>query len=263
MRRPALALLPLAALATSLSAVLASCGGGGGDPSPGGNSGPDVTALNNVRTEAVLGAQPIDSTNIFFGERVQFTLLGFTDAGAETSVAPSGWTTTLPANVGTITRGGLFTAGSALGTGTVSVTVRGKTFTGTVTVKGGATFAVLTGRVRLVGGAPVARVGLRALNAAGTEVGSGFSAKDGTVRIAVPTTSRRLNLNFDTIDPKADIFVRQFALGDLDYSTVIPGCTAPLPALAGGGAALPSSLVVYALGAGAPPPPPDGCSATP
>lgn len=247
-----------------LAASLVSCGGGGGDPSPGGGGNPGAGDLNDVQAQATLGAttQSVDATNIFFGEKAQFRLVGFTDAGVETTVSPSGWTTTLPANVGTITSAGLFTAGNTAGSGTVSVTTGGKTFSSPIAVKGGA-IAVLTGRVRLVSGATVGRIGIRALNAAGVEVARGFSAKDGTIRVGVPTNATRLNLNFDTVDARAVRYVRQYALNSIDYSTVIAGCTAPLPALtAGRSAPLPTDVVVYALGSGAPVPPPDGCTST-
>lgn len=255
MRRSALALLPLL--------LLAGCGGGGGDPDPGGGGNPDVSDLAEVRTSAIFAGTAVfvDATNLLFGERAQFRLTGIAEGGARQDVSVTGWRTTVPANVGTITSDGVFAAGGTPGTGAVSVTVEGTTYSGTVTVKGGA-IALLTGRVRVVGGNPVSGVGIQALNAAGTVVATGFSTRDGSLRIGLPATATRLNVNFDALDPSASFYVRQYALSGIDYSSVIASCTAPLPRLANNTVtALPSDLVVYALGAGAPPPPPDGCVA--
>lgn len=256
MRRSALLLLPLL--------LIAGCGGGGGDPNPGGGGNPDVSELANVRTDAILAGSsaPVDATNVFVGERVQFRLTGIAVGGARQFVSVTGWTTSLPANVGTISSSGVFSAGPGTGSGTVSVTIDGVTYSGAVTVKGGA-IATLTGRIRLVSGTAVAGVQIRILNASGGTIATGFSTSTGVVRIGVPnaSTARRLNLNFDAVDPGANFYVRQFFLGQADYSTVIAGCTAPIPTLASGATAtLPTDIVVYQLGATAPPPPPDGCT---
>lgn len=258
MRRPALALLPLL---VSAALLLPGCGGGGGSD-PGGGGGPDVSELASVRTDATLSGSgaSIDATNILVGERVQFRLTGVLN-GQRRYVNVTGWTTTVPANVGTISDTGVFSAGNATGSGTVSVTVKGVTYTGSVTVKGGA-IAIVSGRIRLVSGSPASGIEIQLLNSTGGVVGTGFSTATGAVRIATLPTATRLNLNFDSVDPAKTFYVRQFFLGGTDYSTVIPGCTAPLPTLAeGGSVTLPTDIVVYGLGASTPPPPPDGCDA--
>ncbi len=242
-----------------LPIVLAGCGGGGGNPGPG---TPDVSQLADVRVDAILASSraSIDATNVFPGESVRFRLTGIATGGARQYVDVAGFTTDAPAAVGTITSAGIFAAnGASDAPYTVRTTLGGVTYSGTVRVVN--PVRVLTGRVRLVTGAGAPRVGVRALSAAGAVVATGFSTSDGTVRLAAPPAARRLTLDFSSVDPNGRFYVRQFAYAGIDYSTVVAGCTAPLPDLSTGTTVALQDLVVYSLSVSSPPPPPDGCNA--
>jgi hypothetical protein len=69
-----------------------------------------------------------------------------------------------------------------------------------------------------------------------------------------------MTADFSGVDPGATFYVRQFFYNPKDYSTLISGCTAPLPALTNGVTTnLLSDIVFYQNSGGPPPPPPSGC----
>lgn len=221
----------------------------------------DISQLSDVRVEAVLnGGGPVDPTNVFPGETVQFRLTGLNAAGVRQTVTGVRFTTDAPASVGAFTAAGLFTARAASPTSyTVRTTAGSATFTSPLRVANPA--LLLTGRARLVDGTPAPLLGVVALNAAGAVVGNGRTASDGTFRIAATPDATRLTLDFSIADPSSRFYVRQFAFKGTDYSTVVAGCTAPLPALGGATSVALGDLVVYSLSVSNPPPPPDGCGA--
>lgn len=238
--------------------ALFACGGGGG-----GTSTPPIGSYNSVRLEALVtgSSTGIDPTNIFTSEQVTFRLTGLPDAGGSREVIPiTGWTSTGSIG-GTLNSGGTFVASATPGggSGTVQITFQSETFRTTVRVV--TRQAEVRGFCRLTDGRPAPRIGVHLLNNAGAIVATGLVASDGNIRISAPTSATRLNLDFSTVDPSALFYIRQFFFNGVDYSTVISGCTAPLPTLTSGAVTnLATNIVTYAISTGPPPPPPSGCS---
>ena len=234
--------------------VLVACGGGG--PASNQIVGPVVS----VRLEALIDGTTtvVDPTNIFVNEHVQLRLTGVDTGtvGQPRVVLPTNnWSMTgFPG--GSLTVAGLFTAdASPTGNfGSVNVTYDGNSYTSPIRVVAPA--AVIAGRGRFTNGAPAIGVEIDALNSSGTKVATGLVGGDGTIRMSVPTTAVKFSATF----PNSS-YVRQFAYNGLNYSTLVAGCTAPLPSLTNGVTSnLLTNVVFYSTFDASPPPPPDGCN---
>ncbi len=239
-------------------AVITACGGGPG-PEPTGSTTGNFTS---IRMEAVVDGPntTVDPTNVFTNESIRFRLTGLNDSSVRVVIPTSGYTMTGTPG-GTLASDGLFTASNSPtgNTGTVRVTFDTLQYTSAVKVV--APEAILKGSARTTENFPGSGVQIKALNAGGATVGTGFVATDGTIRMSVPTTAVRFTTNFSIVDPGPSFYyVRQFAYAGKDYSTIISSCTAPLPALTNGVASnLATTVVFYRSTSGFPPPPPDGC----
>ncbi|HLO99376.1 MAG TPA: hypothetical protein VK171_12340 [Fimbriimonas sp.] len=239
--------------------VLWACGGGGGTPTDG-----PVGPVTSVRLEAVL--QPsgsiIDPTNIFASEQVKFRLTGIDEGtvGNPRVVIPNTTWTMTGSPAGTLQSNGTFQANAtgSLAVGTVTTFYDGFNYSSGVKVV--TPQAILRGVGRLQNGFPTRGVIIKCLNAAGTVVGQGAVAADGTIRLSTATTAVKFTADFSSIDPGAVFYVRQFAYNGLDYATSVPGCTAPTPSLTTGVTTpFATDLVFYSSSGGFPPPPPNGC----
>lgn len=204
----------------------------------------------------------IDSTNIFASELVQFRLTGIDEGtiGNPRVVIPNTTWTMTGSPAGTLQSNGLFQANAtgSLAVGTIRSTYDGFTYSAGVKVL--TPQAILTGVGRLQNGFPTRGVIIKCLNAAGTVVGQGVVAADGTIRLSTSTAAVKFTADFSSVDPAAVFYVRQFAYNGFDYATSVPGCTAPTPALTNGSTtSLASDVVFYSSSGGFPPPPPNGC----
>ena len=238
--------------------VIVACGGGPGpDITSGGTAG-----FSSIRMEAVVeGANTtVDPSNVFVNELIRFRLTGVDSNSIRVVIPTSGYTLTGSPG-GTLDSTGLFTAGSSPTglTGFVHVTFDTITYNLGVMVVTPA--AIIKGIGRTTEGFPATGVQIKALNAAGATVSTGFVASDGTIRMSAPTTAVRFTTNFAIADPGPNFYyVRQFAYAGFDFSTTIASCTAPLPALTNGIASnLSTAVVFYRSSSGFPPPPPSGC----
>jgi len=237
--------------------TITACGGGGGTNGSNGSTG----SFTSIRMEAVLEGPntTVDPTNIFVNEVVRFRLTGVNDNFVRVIIPTSGYTLTGSPG-GALDSAGLFTASSS-GTGNSgAVHVTFDTTNYSLTVKVVTPDAILKGTGRTTEGFPAAGVQIRALNVSGVQVGTGFIATDGTIRMSVPTSAVKFTTDFSNADPQAKYYVRQFAYGGKDYSPTVVNCTAPLPALTSGLTSnLSTAVVFYRITSGIPPPPPNGC----
>jgi hypothetical protein len=245
--------------AVTILLVITACGGGGASvPTP--NPGPFVS----VRIEAVLttGSSSVDASNIFPKEAVTFRLTGIGQndtTQTRVTIPTTGWTSTGTIG-GTLSTNGSFVANDTPpgSSGTVKITYDGSNYSLLTRVV--QPEAILKGKGRLTDGRPTAKITIQALNSSGNVVAFGNVAADGTIRMSVPTNATRITADFSGVDPGATFYVRQFFYNTKDYSTLISGCTAPLPALTNGVTTnLLSDIVFYQNSGGPPPPPPSGC----
>lgn len=247
--------------------IITACGGGGGT----GTSSTSTTSttglvgpFSGIRVEGLLnGSSMVDPNNIFVNETVQFRITGIDEgqlSQPRVVLPSSGWNLSGSAG-GSLTSAGLYTAPATASpsSGSVLVTFQGSTYGAAILVKNPQ--AILKGKARLRSGVPTqtnlalnTNVTIQALDSSGTVLASGRPAPDGTIRIGLPTTSVKFTFALSSN------YAKQFAYNGLDYSTLIAGCTAPLPTLTAGNTSnLLTDAVLYANNEGTPPPPPDGC----
>lgn len=250
-----------------LLALIVACGGGGGTPGTTGTTATTgiVGPVTGVRLEAVTEGTStiVDPTNIFASEVVRFRVTGI-DTGQTGSprVVLPGTTFNLSGNPGgTIQSNGLFTA-SATPTGSfgqVTTSYSGTSYASSVRVV--APQAIVQGTAIINTGQIPAGVQIQALDVSGTVVATGLVSSGGTIRLSTPTSAVRFTINFNLVDPSNGYYYRQFKYNTKDYSTLIPDCTAVLPALTSGVTSnFASQVLFYASSSSTPPPIVNGCS---
>lgn len=246
-----------------LCVILIACGGGGpGDP--GGGSG-GVGPFSSIRLEAVLDGTTtvIDPTNVFVGEKVKFKLTAI-DGGVvgnpRITLNINNWSMTGTPG-GSLASNGLYSGSptASVSTGTASASFEGLTFTSSVRVV--QPQAVITGKIRLTTGQGVSKLQIQALDASANVVATGLSGADGIIRMSLPTTATKFNVDFSIADPTLIYYIRQFAYNGKDYSPGVSGCVAPLPTLTNlVTTPLATDVAIYQASPTFPPPPPNGCS---
>jgi len=174
-------------------------------------------------------------------------------------------TVNFSATGGTITRlsatEARYTAPSTVGTYTVTASAAAdpsKKASATVTVANVGDNATVTGSVRLENSATgVGSVIVAFYNNSGAELGRVTTGTDGRFTAVIPVSARRFHVISSSLTPN---YYAQYTYGALRYSSLLGGCTAPLPTLsAGTTTALPTSIFVNPA-SDPPPPPPNGCS---
>lgn len=246
-----------------LCAVLLACGGGGGPKTDDGLGG--VGPFSSLRMEVRLESTNaiIDPTNIFVGERVKFSVTAI-DGGVvgnpRITLNVNNWSMS-GAPGGTLASNGTYT-GSAVAspsTGVATATADGLTFTTGVRVV--QPQAVISGRIRLTTGQGVSKLQIQAIDASANVVATGLSGADGVIRMSLPASATKFNVDFSIADPTVIYYIRQFAYNGKDYSPGVSGCVAPLPALTNFVTTpLASDIAIYQASPTFPPPPPNGCS---
>ena len=200
----------------------------------------------------------IDLRNLVVGDSIQLAITA-RDSNNNLVVLPAtGWRTSAPTGVATITSGGLLTAlGSSSGSGyPVSVVFGGVTYSGTVVVS--PLQDLVTGIVRNATN-PIEGALVQFFDATGKQVGTSYSARDGSFRASVPGTTTRFTINLSVVDPKATYYYPQFGYNGDEY-LVGTSCLAKLPGTLS--STVPTALltpIVPDLKSGGPPPPPTGC----
>jgi hypothetical protein len=245
-----------------LCVALIACGGSGGPDLP--DSG-GVGPFSSIRLEAHLDGTTtvIDPTNIFVGEKVKFKLTAI-DGGVvgnpRITLNINNWSMTGSPG-GTLSANGTYTGSSSASasTGTATASVEGLTFTTGVRVV--QPQAVITGKIRLTTGQGVSKLQIQALDASANIIATGLSGADGVIRMSLPTSATKFNVNFSIADPGVIYYIRQFAYSGKDYSPGVTGCVAPLPTLTNLAITpLASDIAIYQASPTFPPPPPNGCS---
>lgn len=244
------------------------CGGGGGTGGGnGGGTGGDPIAFYAV--EATMGGVLIDPTNIQVGETVQFDVAAYTtghyDFNTDVYYPPqrivqtaTGWLLT-DQSLGNLSAGGQFTATTVGGPATVSATVDGTIYSGTVVVKTGG-LALVTGRVVDGYGRQLYQVEVDFYQGV-TLVGKTLTQGDNTFRAIVPAGATNFEVKKTTIPTG---YYKQYFWGGKWF---LPSgfCMAALPPLTNGQTTSLGDILIPPSKAPngadlAPPPPPDPCS---
>ncbi len=231
------------------------CGGGGGTGSgTGTGSGPlhalQVGAYNNLN-------QMLDARNIVVGDVVQLDITARDKNNILVVVPVSGWTTTAPAGVATVSSSGLVHAiGAAATPYRVSVVYGGVLYSAPIVVT--ASQDLVTGLVRNSAN-PIQDVIVRFYDASTHVVGVAYTARDGTFRASLPSTAVRFTIDLALADANNVYYYPQFAYKGSEY-LVGTSCLAKMPTPLSPTAVTPmASPIVPAMKTSGPPAPPTGC----
>jgi hypothetical protein len=238
-----------------LVCLLAGCGGGSG-----GGSNTDQGAIVQIQLVGLISgtSSPVSfsTTPLPVGTKVQFELEGvYSETGNSALIKPTGWTTTAPSSIATITSSGLLSAtgGSKNQTYQVSVTYGGQTYGTTYSVVN-TNSAEVVGTVLTSNGGAVPGATIKFSTAAGALAGTATSGQNGSFVGLVPASATKFSVTVGSS------YYSVFSYGTSTFASSISGCVASLPALKDGVVTvLPNSVVVYVNDTTDPPPPPDGC----
>lgn len=253
---------PLIFVVLAIFAIVIGCGGGGGG---GGCTGADCGGTGGtytvIRLVGVSGGNFVDPQNLSPGQSVQLELVGFDKTNKMTVLGASGWTTTAPSSVATVSGSGVLNAIAANpNTFNVSATYSGRSYSSALGVHNN--IAYVTGNVRTASGAAVAGAYVLFFDAppftSGAHiVGRTLVNQDGSFRAQVVTTAQSFAL--DTVANLTNYY-NIFNYNGSDYTLATTGCYAPLPNLTTGQTvSLSSDIIATPKKAGGPPPPPPGC----
>jgi hypothetical protein len=192
------------------------------------------------------------------GDTIQLDITGYDSKGNRVKVPASGWQTTAPGSVATLTSGGLLTAVAASSSSyTIQVTYAGITYSTGLTVT--TSQDLITGLVRNVSN-PINNVGVDFFNSSGVQVGTAFTSADGTFRASVPATAVQFSIDMSLADPGNFYYYTEFAYNSgvyLEANTCLAKLPQPLSAVSP--TSLPAPIVPQEKAGGQPPPPPTGC----
>jgi hypothetical protein len=240
----------------AIVALIAGCGGGGGGGGGGSTSGV-IHALQVTGFYGSASGTMIDLRTVVPGDQIQLEITA-RDVNNNLVVRnASGWTTTAPTNVATVSSSGLM---SVVGTSSkafqVQVSYAGATYTASVTSI--AAQAFVTGRV-IDGSVAIQSAALDFYDASGKQVGTAFTARDGSFRASVPNTAVGLTLDMSIPDPGFVFYYDEFAYASNTYLEQ-KTCLLKLPATLSTTkpTSLTSAIVPFLRSLG-PPPPPTGC----
>jgi len=251
-----------------LGAVLvffsSACGGGGGTSGTSSTSDSGSTGtLTNVQLVGIIPGSKVGVglTNLTVGQTVQLEFIGTDETNHQVERTGTGFSTTAPSNVATVTSDGVL---SVVGASATTYSVQGHGPSGVLSRALAVTSAnaFVTGRVRNTNGTGVANVRVSFYLANGTVRATASTGPDGTFRAAVPTNVTGFSIDIEQADSADDnsIYYREFSYGGKFYLNQ-SDCPVAVPALTDGGTtALPSDVVLAARVTG-PPPPPSGCLA--
>ena len=242
----------------ALIALLAGCGGGGGG---GGGSNPTTTYTGYQVTLVVASnpSQMVDAGTLFVGDSIQLEITARDKKGNLVTIPVSGWNTTAPSSVATISSSGLLTAVGVSGGSsyTVSVNVGGKIFQTPISIV--TKQNVVTGFVRNTSNAGIQNVGVAFYDSTKKELVQTKTTRDGTFRVSVPSSATRFTIDMGVSDPNSTYYYSQYFYNSNEF---LEGsvCLAPIGITLSSTAVVPmASDIIPDLRSFGPPPPPTGC----
>jgi hypothetical protein len=200
----------------------------------------------------------IDLRNLVVGDTIQLDITARNTSDGLVTVPVSGWTTTAPSSVATVSSSGQLTAISTTGSNSyiVQVTYGGVIYTAPLTIS--ALQDIVTGEVENSSNA-IENAIVDFYDANSAQVGTAYTARDGSFRASVPATAVRFTIDLSLPDPTGALYYPEFAYGSNSYLNGT-SCLAALPTLSASvPTALPAVILPYARSSGSPPPPPTGC----
>ncbi len=238
--------------------MLAGCGGGGGGGG-GGTTPPNYTAYQVTLVTTSNTSQMVDAGTLFVGDSIQLEITARDSHGNLVVVPASGWATTAPPSVATVTSNGLLTAvGPSAGSAyTVSVHVGGSIYQVNINIV--AKQNVVTGLVRNTSNTGIQYVGIQFYDATKHLLVQTKTTRDGRFRVSVPSTAARFTIDMSIPDPSSAYYYTQFNYNSDEFleGTV---CLAPLGiTLSSANPVQMASDVIPDLKTFGPPPPPTGC----
>lgn len=234
--------------------VVVGCGGGGGSTNTDGGS---TGTYTNMQIGTTVSGFFVDPTSVAAGETLSMKVYGRNSSGTLVEVPTSGWQTSAPSSVATVSGGGTVVGVAAsANTYTISATASGETVTSSLKVRA-ATGAKVTGTLLNPNSVGMRFAVITFYDASGNALSSAVTGVNGTFRAVVPVGATQFGLNIDTTDP-TNLYYRQFSFGDNEYLMDEASCYAPLPTLTSGGTAALGSIGLTLKSSG-PPGPPTGC----
>lgn len=247
-----------ATLVVGIAAAILGCGGGGGGGGTSGGGG-GYTGLQVSVTYPNDSTQMIDPGTLFVGDTLQLEITGRDKNGVLKSIPVTGWKTTAPVGVASVTNDGILTAvGSSAGTSyTVQTQYGGTTYKTSIAVV--APQNIVTGLVRNLSSYGIQSVKVLAYDASKTLLSTTHTTRIGTFRISVPSTATRFTIDISAADPTGAYYYSQYSYNNGEYLTGTT-CLAKLPSplSSTSATALPSDIVPDSKSLG-PPPPPTQC----
>ncbi len=260
-------------MVVALLALVIGCGGGGGGGGGttslnggqnGGQNGSTAGTLSSFQVTAysgVNGGSMVSTQSLIVGQAVQLKVTARDQNNNLVVLATNGWTITAPSNIATVTSAGVLTVTGA--TTNTTYVIHGS-YSGNAVTAPLATVAAqdfVTGQVKDASSTGIENVLVTFYNASGTQVGSAYTARDGTFLGSVPGSTTRFTINLAASDPAPSNYYAQFGFNSEEYLDGT-SCLAPLSVTPNSSnpVSLPSPIEpdIKTVG-GTPPPPPTGC----